>query len=222
MHTHLAKTDKIFRSLIKQFGEIPLPTPKKTAPYEALVRAIAHQQLHGKAAETILGRFYGLYGDRMPTPGELAKTQDDKLRAVGFSGSKVAALKDIAKHAVSGVIPDLKTAKKLSDEELIARLVQIRGVGRWTVEMLLIFHLGRPDILPIDDFGVREGYRVAMKHDAQVKPKALGEAGLPWAPHRSLAALYFWRAADAAKLEKPKPAKVKVVAVAAKKKVKSQ
>lgn len=205
MHAHLTKTDKIFRKLVKQFGEIPLPKPKKTPPYEALVRAIAHQQLHGKAAETILGRFYGLYGDRMPTAEELLKTRDDKLRAVGFSGSKVAALKDIAKHTVSGVVPDLKTARKLSDEELIARLVQIRGVGRWTVEMLLIFHLGRADILPIDDFGVREGYRVLMGHDAQLKPKALAELGLPWAPYRSLAALYFWRAADAAKEKKLKP-----------------
>lgn len=206
MHKHLAKSHPVFRQLIKRFGEIDLPKPKKTPPYEALMRAIAHQQLHGKAAETILGRFFGLYGDKFPSPEQVLKTKDEALRGVGFSASKAAAIKDIAAHALQGTIPATVAAtKKLDDAELIARLTQIRGVGRWTVEMLLIFHLGRPDILPVDDFGVREGWRVMNGHDAQLKPKELWAAGEAWAPHRTLASLYLWQAANAAKIkEEPK------------------
>jgi DNA-3-methyladenine glycosylase II len=121
------------------------------------------------------------------------------MRACGFSANKVLAIRDIAEKAADGVVPTRAQARRLSDEALVERLLPLRGVGRWTVEMLLIFTLGRPDILPVDDFGVREGYRVGAGLDEQPRPRALAEIGLAWAPHRTTAAWYLWRAADLAK-----------------------
>jgi len=132
----------------------------------------------------------------MPSPAELLALPDDVLRACGFSANKAAAIRDIAAKAAAGVIPSLARAKKLSDAELIARLTTIRGVGQWTVEMLLIFTLRRPDVFPVDDFGVREGYRLLHGLDAQPKPKAFAQIGAAYAPYRSTAALYLWRACD--------------------------
>ena len=127
------------------------------------------------------------------------------MRGCGFSGSKVAAIRDIAEKAAGGLVPTRAGCARLDDAALIERLVAIRGVGRWTVEMLLIFTLGRPDVLPVDDFGVREGWKVAAGLEAQPKPKALAEIGAAWAPWRSIAAWYLWRAADAAKASRFKP-----------------
>jgi DNA-3-methyladenine glycosylase II len=178
----------------------------KREPYEALVRAIAHQQVHGRAAEAILGRFIALYpGHDFPPAAQVLETPVEAMRGCGLSGSKVAAIRDIAEKSVGGLVPTRKAAARLSDEALIERLTAIRGVGRWTVEMLLIFTLGREDVLPVDDFGVREGYRVATGAEAQLKPKALAAIGEAWAPWRSIAAWYLWRAADAAKASKFKP-----------------
>ena len=127
------------------------------------------------------------------------------MRACGFSQAKVAAIRDIAEKTAGGLVPSRRASARLADEALIERLVAIRGVGRWTVEMLLIFTLGRPDVLPVDDFGVREGWRVATGADAQVKPKELVAIGESWGPWRSIAAWYLWRAADAAKASRFKP-----------------
>lgn len=195
----LARLDPLFMPLAAQFGAIPLPKPRTAPPYHALMRAIAYQQLHGKAAATIFGRFTDHYGGMVPDPAVMLRTHAATMRKFGFSGSKILALRDIAAHTISGTVPTLREAKKLSDEALIERLCAIRGVGRWTVEMLLIFHLGRADILPVDDFAVREGYKLAAGLDAQPKPKVLWEIGGRWVPHRTLASLYFWKAADAAK-----------------------
>ncbi len=168
------------------------------SPYEALVRAIAHQQLHGAAARTITGRFVALYpGMAFPTPAMVLATDDAALRGCGFSGGKVAAIRDIAAKAEAGVVPTRRQAARLSDAALIERLTSIRGVGQWTVEMLLMFTLGRPDIFPVDDFGVREGYRVMHGLEAQPKPKELAALAGIYAPFRSTAAWYMWRAADA-------------------------
>ena len=200
---HLS-TDPRFAALIRRVGPPRLEIDKGRDLYEALVRAIAHQQLHGKAAETILGRFAALYPDQpFPTPTQVLATSDEALRGCGFSGSKVAAIRDVCAKAVDGVIPSRRSAARLTDEALIERLVSIRGVGRWTVEMLLIFTLGRPDVLPIDDFGVREGYRVLYGLDAQPKPRALAEIGLAWAPYRSLATWYLYRAVEEARRQTP-------------------
>ncbi|GGG30705.1 DNA-3-methyladenine glycosylase 1 [Caldovatus sediminis] len=201
---HLRR-DPVLKRVIRAVGPCTL-APVRREPYEALVRAIAHQQVHGRAAEAILGRFLALYpGEPFPSPAMVLATEVGALRACGFSASKVAAIRDIAEKAVAGVVPTRRGAARLSDEQLIERLCTIRGVGRWTVEMLLIFTLGRPDVLPVDDFGVREGWRVAAGLAAQPKPRALAAIGEAWAPFRTTAAWYLWRAADAAKRSAFKP-----------------
>ena len=196
---HLAR-DPVMREIIARHGPCDL-TPRKRSPYETLTRAIAHQQLNGRAAETILGRFVALFPDRrrFPSPEAVLAVRPSTLRRVGFSAAKVLAIRDIARHAVKGVVPTTRACSRLTDDELIERLVQIRGVGRWTVEMLLIFTLGRPDVLPVDDFGVREGYRIAYGLAEQPAPKALRAYGERWAPYRSVAARYLWMVANAAK-----------------------
>ena len=201
---HLRR-DPVLKAVIRQIGPCTL-RPVKREPYEALVRAIAHQQVHGRAAEAILGRFIALYpGHDFPPAAQVLDTPAEAMRACGLSGSKVAAIRDIAEKSVGGLVPTRRAAARLEDEALIERLVAIRGVGRWTVEMLLIFTLGRHDVLPVDDFGVREGYRVATGAEAQLKPKELAAIGQDWGPWRSIAAWYLWRTADAAKASRLKP-----------------
>jgi DNA-3-methyladenine glycosylase II len=203
---HLAKADPVLGKFIKKAGPIALPKPAHKEPCTSLLNSVAHQQLHGTAATAILGRMMALCGGAMPDPASLLALTDAQLRACGFSGSKILALRDIAAKAQAGVIPTRAQARRLSDEALIERLTQVRGVGRWTVEMLLIFTLRRPDVFPVDDFGVREGYRVLHGLPAQPKPKEFAAIGAIYAPHRSLASLYFWRAADLAKPAKKPPA----------------
>jgi DNA-3-methyladenine glycosylase II len=193
-----------FAALIGRVGPPGLAIDRGRGLYEALIRAIAHQQLHGKAAEAILGRFVALHpGERFPSPERVLGTPDDALRGCGFSAAKLAAIQDICAKTLDGTVPTRRQAAKLPDEVLIERLTTIRGVGRWTVEMLLIFTLGRPDVLPVDDFGVREGYRVLYELDAQPKPKVLAELALAWSPHRSVATWYMYRAVEEARRQGP-------------------
>ncbi|NMJ41985.1 DNA-3-methyladenine glycosylase 2 family protein [Roseomonas sp. JC162] len=174
--------------------------PARRQPYEALVRAIAHQQVHGRAAEAILGRFLDCCAcEGFPSPETVLALTPEAMRACGLSANKVLAIRDIAEKAAAGTVPTRAVARRLTDDELIERLVPLRGVGRWTVEMLLIFTLGRPDVLPVDDFGVREGYRVAAGLAEQPKPRALAGIGEAWSPYRTTASWYLWRAADLAK-----------------------
>jgi len=191
--------DPVLAPLLRDLGPCTMQ-PVAREPYEALVRAIAHQQVHGRAAEAILGRFLALFPDQpFPPPAAVLAMPVETVRACGFSQAKVAAIRDIAEKTMGGLVPTRRGSAKLDDAALIERLCAIRGVGRWTVEMLLIFTLGRPDILPVDDFGVREGYRVAAGLEAQPKPRHLAAIGEAWSPWRSVAAWYLWRAADAAK-----------------------
>jgi DNA-3-methyladenine glycosylase II len=195
---HLSGACPIMKRVIKRVGAYALVPQKKRAPYESLMRAIAHQQLNGRAAETILGRFLALYPNvKFPTPEQVLETQPKRLRAVGFSEAKVRSILDIADKTVAGVVPSGRAIVRMPDDEIIERLTVVRGVGRWTVEMLLIFQLGRPDILPVDDFGVRNGFRYAKKLVEMPKPKELMAYGERWAPHRTAAAWYLWRVADA-------------------------
>jgi DNA-3-methyladenine glycosylase II len=188
------------RKLIKQHGECALVPDTKRTPFVSLVRAVAHQQLHGVAAETILRRFRALFPrNRFPPAAQLENVTDDALRACGFSRAKVASIRDIAAKTLDGTVPSSRVVSKLSDEEIIARFTQVRGVGRWTVEMYLIFTLGRPDVLPVDDFGVRNGFRVALNLPEMPKPKELLAFGERWRPHATTASWYLWRAADASK-----------------------
>jgi DNA-3-methyladenine glycosylase II len=197
---HLKKRCPVMRQLIPRIGPCTLVPDTRRSPFESLVRAVAHQQLHGVAAETILRRLRQLCGTiRYPSPAQLLELAEDDIRACGFSRAKVAALRDIAAKTLDGTIPASRAIRGMSDEQVIERLTQARGVGRWTVEMMLIFKLGRPDVLPVDDFGVRNGFRIAMKLPEMPKPKEVFDYGERWRPFATTAAWYLWRAADAAK-----------------------
>jgi DNA-3-methyladenine glycosylase II len=202
-HEHLRKHCKVMRRLIREHGPCELVPERRRSPFESLVSAVAHQQLHGKAAATILGRFRALFSPaRFPQAQQLTDVTDDALRACGFSRAKTAALRDIAEKTLSGVVPTSRAIARMSDEEIIERLTAVRGVGRWTVEMLLIFKLGRPDVLPADDFGVRNGLRIAYGLPAMPSPKEVLAHGERWRPFATTAAWYLWRAADAAAARK--------------------
>ncbi|MEY4917802.1 MAG: DNA-3-methyladenine glycosylase [Verrucomicrobiota bacterium] len=200
---HLSAVDPVMRKLIREVGACKLEHEPSRSPFQSLVQAVAHQQLNGTAANTILTRFIKLFPKRkFPKPEDLAKVTDEQIRACGFSYAKIAAIRDIAAKTLDGTIPSARKIGKMSDEEIIERLTEARGVGRWTVEMLLIFQLGREDVLPADDFGVRNGFRIAYKKREMPKPKALLKFGQRWRPHGTTAAWYLWRAADAAKKKK--------------------
>src|ERR1700759_5276892 len=198
------RCEKKFAALIDRVGPPRLGIQRRRDPYEALMRAIANQQLQGRAALSLLGSFEALYpAGKFPAPDLVLATSQETLRGCGFSGSKIAAMRAICQATLEGTVPSRRGSARLSDTELIERLTSIRGVGRWTVEMLLIFTLGRPDVLPVDDFGVREGYRVLHGLEAQPKPKHLHEIGLAWSPYRSMATWYLYRAAEEAKGQGP-------------------
>jgi DNA-3-methyladenine glycosylase II len=202
-HRHLAKRDPVMKSLIRDFGPCGLVPEARRSPFQSLVQAVAHQQLNGTAANAILARFKKLFpGRRFPRPEDLAGVTDAQIRACGFSFAKIASIRDIAAKTLDGVVPASRQIVKLSDDEIIGRLTEVRGVGRWTVEMLLIFQLGRPDVLPADDFGVRNGFRHAYKKRDLPTPKEVLAHGKRWRPHGTTAAWYLWRVADAARKKK--------------------
>jgi len=197
---HLSKIDPVMCRLIEEIGPFTLKPRVRRSPFESLARAIAYQQLHDKAAESILKRFIALFpGRRFPRPAELLATNVRSIRQAGFSRAKVLALRDLAAKTLDGTVPTGRAVKKLDDDAIIERLVEVRGIGRWTVEMLLIFQLGRPDVLPVDDFGVRNGFRIAYGRRTMPTPKQVLRYGERWKPHRTAAAWYLWRAADRAK-----------------------
>ena len=199
----LAALDPVMERIIDAAGPCTLAPSHEWQPFEALARAIAHQQLNGTAAARILERFTALYAPAsFPEPVALAGSTDQQLRAVGFSFSKIAALRDLAAKVHEGVVPTTADMHALDNETIIERVSQVRGIGRWTVEMLLMFQLGRPDVLPVDDFGVCNGFRLAYGLKGMPRPRALAEFGARWAPHRSLAAWYLWRAVDLAREKK--------------------
>jgi DNA-3-methyladenine glycosylase II len=200
---HLSAVDPVMARIIREVGPCKLEHEPWRSPFQSLVQAVAHQQLNGTAANTILTRFKKLFPQRrFPKPEDLADVTDEQIRACGFSFAKIKAIRDIAGKTLDGTIPSSREIEKLGDEEIIERLTEARGVGRWTVEMLLIFQLGRKDVLPVDDFGVRNGFRIAYKKRAMPKPKALLKFGERWRPHATTAAWYLWRTADAAKKKK--------------------
>lgn len=191
------------RRLIRAHGPCGLVPEARRSPFESLVSAVAHQQLNGTAAESILGRFRALFpGRRFPLPEQIATVSDDALRGAGFSRAKIAAIRDIAAKTLDGTVPTSRAIVSMPNAEIIERLVTVRGVGRWTVEMLLIFKLGRPDVLPADDFGVRNGFRIAFGLDAMPTSKDVLAHGERWRPHGTTAAWFLWRAADGAKPQK--------------------
>jgi 3-methyladenine DNA glycosylase/8-oxoguanine DNA glycosylase len=183
-------------ALIEKIGPIRL-LPRRLPPFQALAHAIIHQQLSGKAAGTILERFKLLFpGEEFPSPAAVVGTSPDKLRGAGLSRPKAGYIIELARHCEAGLVPSLPECDALTDDEIIARLTEIKGIGRWTVEMLLIFNLGRPDVLPVHDLGVRRGFQIAYGKRKMPEPERLADHGRRWGPYRTLAARYLWRAAD--------------------------
>jgi DNA-3-methyladenine glycosylase II len=191
---YLAALDPDWQRHIAAVGPcLHQPHPARD-PYESLVRAIAYQQLHAKAGDAIVGRLVGLFpGQSFPRPEQILATDFDRMRSCGFSAGKIATIQGIAQATLDGVVPDYATALAMDDEALIERLISLRGVGRWTVEMLLIYSLERMDILPADDFGVREGYRRMKGLEVQPTRRQMVEIGVAWRPYRTAAAWYLWR-----------------------------
>jgi 3-methyladenine DNA glycosylase/8-oxoguanine DNA glycosylase len=192
---HLS-SDPVMSALIEKIGIIQL-RPRRLPPFQSLAHAIIHQQLNSNAAGTILARFKRLFpDDEFPTPGQVAKSSVERLRTAGLSRPKAACIIDLARRCDTGWIPSVSDCDSLNDEEIIAKLTEIKGIGRWTVEMFLIFNLGRPDVLPVHDLGVRSGFQIAHKKPNLPTPQQLAKHGVRWAPHRTMAARYLWRAVD--------------------------
>ncbi len=193
---HIAAADPVMRRLVEAAAPCTL-TASPAAPFAALLRSIVYQQLSGRVAAAIHGRVAALLpADPEAAPAAVGALPDEALRAAGLSAAKTRALRDLAARTLDGTVPPLEALQELPDEEIIARLTQVRGVGRWTVQMLLIFTLGRPDVWPTADLGVRHGYALAYGLDAPAAPRLLDAAGAPLRPYRSVAAWHLWRAVD--------------------------
>ncbi len=200
----LIRRDRTLAKWMQRLGPIPPDADwrRRIDPVDALARAILYQQLSGKAAATIVGRVEVAIGSSRLHTDTLARADDAALRACGVSGNKLLALRDLAQRESAGELPTLRKMGYMDDQAIVDALVPVRGIGRWTVEMLLMFRLGRPDILPVDDLGIRKGAQIVDGLDALPTPKALMERGECWRPYRSYASFYLWRIADAASASK--------------------
>ena len=197
-HRHIAATHPRLAELIARSRRYEITPSLSVRPFDALAESIAYQQLNGKAAATIWGRVRALYPKKKYLDPKLVlKTPEKKLRAAGLSRSKVAAVKDLAAKTIDGTVPTARQLTKMSDEEIVDCLTTVRGIGRWTVEMLLLFDLGRPDVWPVHDYGVRKGFAKTFGKRELPTPKQLLKHGEKWRPYRSVVAWYFWRALDA-------------------------
>ncbi len=190
---HLGAADRRLGALIERVGPFRLRVDRMQSPFASLAESIVYQQLSGKAAETIYGRVEAALGE--VTPEAVLRSRVSDLRGCGLSGSKTAAVKDLAAKALQGVVPSIGELESMDDEAIVERLTQVRGIGRWTVEMLLIFRLGRPDVLPATDYGVRKGFAKTFRR-ALPTPADVLRRGERWRPYRSVAAWYLWRALE--------------------------
>lgn len=191
---HLSQIDENWAELVELAGPCMHRSKPAREPYEALIRAVAHQQLHARAADAIVARFLNMHpASSFPAPDQILVTPFDDFRACGFAARKIATIKHIAEAALSGKVPSRHIADQMPDEELISRLVELPGIGRWTVEMLLIYTLERIDVMPADDFGVREGYRFLKSLQEMPNSKDMQKAGLRCSPYRTVASWYLWR-----------------------------
>ena len=194
---HLAAVDPALAKVIAHVGAPALERSPDFDPFHALVRSICHQQLHGKAAETILGRVNTRFGDG--TAANLKKihrARVDSMRACGLSLAKALAIKDLAAKCLDGTVPKVAVLNAMADDEIVERVTQVRGIGRWTVEMMLMFRMGRLDVFPVDDFGIRKGFTLLRKLEEPITPKKLVPLGEAWRPFRTVASWYLWRVAD--------------------------
>jgi 3-methyladenine DNA glycosylase/8-oxoguanine DNA glycosylase len=193
---HVAARDQRLARVIEQWGPMRLKLAAAQSTFQALAESIVYQQLSGKAAATIHGRLCALFPRSRLEPEPLLAAADDALRAAGLSRSKVLALRDLASRTLDGTVPRMRHLQAMTDEAIIERLVKVRGVGRWTVQMLLIFRLGRPDVLPVNDYGVRQGFKLAYGKRALPTPNELARQGEKWKPFRTVASWYLWRAVE--------------------------
>ena len=194
---HLSRVDPVMGALIHRAGPFEIEIRRMHDPFQTLMRSITFQQLSGKAADTIYGRVVELFdGDGPPSPEQVIEIDYDDLRGAGLSNNKTLAIKDLAAKTLDGTVPSLEDLRKLDNDEIVERLTAVRGVGRWTVQMLLIFRLGRADVFPVHDLGVRKGYTKIHGLDELITPKKLERAGEIWRPYRSGASWYLWRAVD--------------------------
>ena len=197
---HLARRDRRLASWMRRIGPLEFDFRRPFDPVDALARSILHQQLAGKAAATITARVVALMPRRgRIDPAGIAAVSDDALRAAGVSRNKIAALRDLAVKAGAGIVPNTRQLARMSDAAIIEHLTQVRGIGRWTVEMMLMFRLGRPDVLPVDDLGVRMGAQIVHGFEDLPAPRVLAAFGDRWAPYRTLAGFYLWRVVEASR-----------------------
>jgi 3-methyladenine DNA glycosylase/8-oxoguanine DNA glycosylase len=197
-HAFLTREDERLSALIERVGTFGFKLDECDSVYESLLEAIAYQSISGKAAATIFERIRALGSNGCPTPDEILRARTQALRKAGLSKAKILAVKDLAQKTIDGAVPTLAEAEKMSDQELVARLISVRGIGAWTVEMFLIFRLGRPDVLPIHDYGVQKGYALTYGKRRIPKPKELLKFGERWRPYRTVASWYMWRAVELA------------------------
>jgi DNA-3-methyladenine glycosylase II len=208
---HLRASDDKLSALIGRVGPCTLRLDASPSPFESLLESILYQQLHGKVAATIHRRVREYFGGD-PTPQLLIATPDEPLRAAGVSGNKIKAMKDLAARTIDGTVPSHAAINKMSDADIVERLTEVRGIGPWTVEMLLIFRMGRPDVLPVTDYGVRKGFALTFQRVPKTRPIEAADLPAPdivfkrgqrWAPFRSVASWYLWRACDLNKSTPP-------------------
>ncbi|HXL15300.1 MAG TPA: DNA-3-methyladenine glycosylase 2 family protein, partial [Methylomirabilota bacterium] len=184
-------------NLIERIGAFRMRLDRAATPFAALTESIIYQQITGRAAETIAGRLRDRLGEgRFPAPERVLEAPDALLREAGLSRGKVAALRDLAAKSLDGTVPGMARLRTMEDEEIVERLMVVRGIGRWTAEMFLMFRLGRPDVLPIDDYGVRKGFKLAFGRREMPKPKSVALRGERWRPYRTVASWYLWRALE--------------------------
>src|SRR5438045_2953677 len=196
-HRHISKSHPHMAELIGRSRRYEITPAVTLRPFDSLAESIVYQQLNGKAAATIWGRVRALYPKtKWLDPAKVLATPDEKLRGAGLSRSKTAAMKDLAAKTLDGTVPSGRALLRMSDDEIVDRLTQVRGIGRWTVEMLLLFDLGRPDVWPVDDYGVRKGFPNTFGRRKLSKPKQLMKLGEKWRQHRSVAAWFVWRSLD--------------------------
>jgi O-6-methylguanine DNA methyltransferase len=202
---HLRAADAVLARVTDEVGPFRMRLRPAPSIFAALAESIAYQQLNGKAAAAIFARVSALFPRGRPTAGRLLRISEEKLRGAGLSRSKLLSLRDLAQKAEDGTIPTLAEIQGMADETIIERLSEVRGIGRWTAEMLLIFRLGRPDVLPVDDYGVRKGFAIACDKQDLPKPKELAIYGARWQPYRTVASWYLWRVAERAAARKVVP-----------------
>ena len=201
----LSRADRKLARVIRRIGTFPTKKRKPQHPYASLLQAIVYQQIGGKAAEAIFGRVKALGANGFPTPEEIMRASKMKLRRAGLSRQKIAAVKDLAAKTLDGTVPPLAKIRRMSEEEILERLTQVRGIGEWSVQMFLMSRLGRPDVLPVQDYGIRKGFQRVYGLKSEPKPQVILEYGERWRPYRSIASWYLWRALE----EKQKKSKRK-------------